>query len=153
MKRTIQALLMPVLGLTFCVGMGAGISLAEEPSSETLGQALSYGSPLGASDSSHQGAYQIGNADIDIANEIVTFKIENQDGQAGARLEEGTLVQGLLICNVTAGVNAKVVSTPPVTIQADGTAYFSGNFSFPTECKDRSQLGFMIQILNPGTEV
>lgn len=153
MKRSIHTLLIQALGITLCIGMGSGTSFAEEKTSETLGQALSHGSLLGASDPSQQGALRIGNADIDIANEIVAFEVGNKGEQQAAQLEEGTLVQGLLICNISAGVNATVVSTPPVSIQADGTAQYSGNLSFPSECKDQSQLGFMIQILNPGTEV
>lgn len=153
MKRSTGTLLMNGIGLVLCIGLANGVSFAEENTPGNLGQALSYGSLLGISDADRQGTFQIGNADVDVTNEIVTFEVGSNGQEQGAQLEEGTLVQGLLICNKSAGNNATVVSTPPVPVQANGTAQFSGNLSFPSECKNQSQLGFMIQILNPETEI
>lgn len=154
MKKHInRTVIVSLLGLAVCLGFGGMSAQAATEGTKQLGEVLGSGAALGVSDPTESHAMLIGNADVDIEGGTVQFEVGGLGQSEQGSLQAGTMVQGHLVCNKAAGVHATVLSTPAVPVQENGTAQYSGALAFPSDCQDKSQLGFMIRVVSQNSHV
>ena len=147
-SRFKQTVLVSIVSVAVSIGIGGLSAQAATDGTRSLGEVLGTGATLGVSDPNQNDVVQIGDADVDLEKGIVKFKVGEMGPSESGTLPTGTLVQGHLVCNKAAGMQATVVSTPSIPVQENGTAEYAGAIDLPAECHNQSQLAFMIRVVS-----
>lgn len=141
MKRNRLQTLLGVLVGTLLLGLGAVSGHAATSQEDGWGQPsdeIQSGMLVGASMAADAGATQIGQADVDLEAGTVHFKVNRLAGLVS--------VQGVVVCNLSAGAEATLVETPAVPVTGHGEATFAGHMAFPPEClHGADNMGFLIR--------